>query len=123
MGASQQQYYTSANANIQLDPNVWEQPGSMPEIAPDADFTPNIDRKFTDRSMVLQAWGAYGVLWPVIAQQLGVSPDLGRAKVTVAPLLPEGQTSLRGSNIRLGESGRLPCRLNVATKPPPRRST
>ena len=29
--------------------------------------------------MVLQAWGAYGTAWPVVHQQLGVRPDLGRA--------------------------------------------
>ena len=53
-------------------------PGAMPEIAPSPDFPANIDRPLYDRSMVLQAWGAYGTLWPVVHQQLGVSPDLGR---------------------------------------------
>ena len=43
------------------------------------DFGANIDRLFTERSMVMQAWGAYGVLWPVVHQWLGVSPDLGGA--------------------------------------------
>jgi hypothetical protein len=49
----------------------------MPEIVPSPDFGANIDRLLTEPSMVLQAWGAYGVLWPVIHQWLGVSPDLG----------------------------------------------
>jgi hypothetical protein len=99
----QQQHYTTANARIQLDPSIWEQPGAMPEIAPAGDFTPNIDRLFTERSMVLQAWGAYGTLWPVVHHQLGVSPDLGRATVKVAPQIPEGQHRIAGSNIRLGD--------------------
>jgi hypothetical protein len=103
LGRDQQQRYTTANARIQLDPTIWEQPGAMPEIAPAGDFTPNIDRLFTERSMVLQAWGAYGTLWPVVHHQLGVSPDLGRAEVRVIPQIPEGQRRIAGRNIRLGD--------------------
>ena len=40
----------------------WEMPGAMPEIVPSPDFEANINRLFTERSMVLQAWGAYGAL-------------------------------------------------------------
>jgi hypothetical protein len=105
MGTRQQQYYTTGNARIQLDPQVWEMPGAMPEIAPEGDFTPNIDRKFTERSMVLQAWGAYGNLWPVVAQQLGVSPDLSRDTVSVVSQVPAGQSTVAGDNIRLGDDG------------------
>jgi hypothetical protein len=105
LGSRQQQYYTTGNARIQLDPSVWEMPGAMPEIAPEGDFTPNIDRRFTERSMVLQAWGAYGTLWPVVAQQLGVSPDLGRDHVSVVSQVPAGQQVVSGSNIRLGDDG------------------
>ncbi len=107
MGPEQQQYYTTGNARIQLDPSVWEMPGAMPEIAPEGDFTPNIDRLFTERSMVLQAWGAYGNLWPVVAQQLGVSPDLGRDSVTVVSQVPDGQRRIAGRNILLGEDGEI----------------
>ena len=105
MGSRQQQYYTTGNARIQLDPQVWEMPGAMPEIAPEGDFTPNIERKFTERSMVLQAWGAYGTLWPVVAQQLGVAPDLSRDHVTVVSQVPQGQPSVSGSDIQLGDDG------------------
>jgi hypothetical protein len=105
LGGRQQQYYTTGNARIQLDRSVWEMPGAMPEIAPEGDFTPNIDRKFTERSMVLQAWGAYGTLWPVVAQQLGVSPDLGRDRVSVVPQVPAGQHHVAGEDIALGGSG------------------
>jgi hypothetical protein len=102
LGRAQQQRYTTANARIQLDPAVWEMPGAMPEIAPSPDFGANIDRKFTERSMVLQAWGAYGVLWPVVHQQLGVSPDMGRDQLSVIPQVPDGQQRVAARNIRLG---------------------
>ncbi|OLR92858.1 glycogen debranching protein [Actinokineospora bangkokensis] len=100
---SQQRAYTTGNARIQLDNRVWEKPGAMPEIAPSPDFTANIDRPFTDRSMVLQAWGTYGVLWPVVHQQLGIDPDLGRRTLSVVPQIPAGQTRVAGENILLGK--------------------
>ncbi len=101
-GRGQQQRYTKANAAIQLDRALWEMPGAMPEIAPGGDFGTNIDRPFNERSMVLQAWGAYGILWPVIRQQLGVAPDLGRGRITVVPRIPDGQSQISGRHIRLG---------------------
>ena len=67
---------------------VWELPGAMPEIAPSPDFGRNIDQLFTERSMALQAWGTYGILWPVVHYQLGVSPDVGRDRFTVVPQIP-----------------------------------
>ena len=102
LGVGEQQRYTTGNARIQLDPSVWEMPGAMPEIAPSPDFKANIDRPLYDRSMVLQAWGTYGTLWPVVHHQLGVSPDLGRDHLTVVPQVPDGQSRVAGSNIRLG---------------------
>ena len=102
LGTNQQQVYTTGNARIQLDPTVWETPGAMPEIAPSPDSPANIGRPFYDRSMALQAWGAYGILWPVIHQQLGVDPDLGHGRVAVIPQLPQGQQKVAGSNIRVG---------------------
>jgi hypothetical protein len=102
LGKNQQQVYTTGNARIQLDPSVWETPGAMPEIAPSPDSPANIGRPFYDRSMALQAWGAYGILWPVIHQQLGVDPDLGHGRIAVVPQLPEGQPKVAGSNIRVG---------------------
>jgi hypothetical protein len=99
---AQQRRYTTGNARIQLDPAVWETPGAMPEIAPSPDFVANIDRPFTDRSMALQAWGAYGVLWPVVHQQLGVAPDLGNGRLAVVPQVPDGQREIAGRSIRVG---------------------
>jgi hypothetical protein len=96
-----QRRYTTGNARIQLDPAVWEMPGAMPEVAPSPDFVANIDRDFLGRSSVLQAWGAYGVLWPVVHQQLGVDPDLGRGRLAVVPQLPPGQDRIAGYDVRL----------------------
>jgi hypothetical protein len=102
MGRDQLQHDTTALARIQLDPSVWEMPGASPEIAPGGSFGANIDLKFTERSSVLQAWGAYGVIWPVVHSELGVDPDLGRNTVSVVPQVPDGQTQVGGTNIRLG---------------------
>jgi hypothetical protein len=99
---AQQHFYTTGNARIQLDPSVWELPGAMPEIAPSPDFGSNLSHDFLSRSSVLQAWGTYGVLWPVVAQQLGVAPDLGRGQLAVVPQIPPGQQRIAGSDIRLG---------------------
>lgn len=104
LAADQQGVYIAGNARSQLDRTLWEMPGAMPEIVPGGDFGANIDRLFTERSMVMQAWGAYGVLWPVIHQWLGVSPDLGRGKVSVVPQVPVGQTVASATKIKLGSS-------------------
>ena len=104
LGADQQQFYMRGNARSQLDPDIWEMPGAMPEIVPSPGFGANIDRLFTERSMVLQAWGAYGVLWPVVHHWLGVSPDLGRGRLAVVPQLPPRQQEASGKRIRLGET-------------------
>jgi hypothetical protein len=101
LGVTQQRRFTSANRSLQL-PNPDEQPGAMPEVAPSPDYGRSIDRPFHDRAMVLQAWGTYGTLWPVVHQQLGVRPDLGRRRLEVMPQVPEAQTRLSGRNIRLG---------------------
>jgi hypothetical protein len=103
MGAGQLPRYTTGNAQIQLDPSVWETPGAMPEIAPSPDFKANIDQRFTDRSMALQAWGTYGILWPVVHFELGVAPDAGRGAVSVVPQVPDGQHQVSGSDVRVGQ--------------------
>ncbi len=102
MGADQLEHYTTGNARSQLDPDVWELPGAMPEITPSPDFGSNMEKLFTERSSVLQAWGAYGILWPVVHYQLGVSPDLGRDRLSVVPQVPAGQPSVSGRHVRLG---------------------
>ncbi|MBV9256810.1 MAG: hypothetical protein JO215_02200, partial [Ktedonobacteraceae bacterium] len=76
LGPGQQKRYSDDLAQLQLG-TVEEQPGMMPEIGPSPDFTANIDQPFNERSSLEQAWGTYGVLWPVVHQQLGVGPQLG----------------------------------------------
>jgi len=88
-----------------------EQPGASPEIFPSPDFDAagprdaNVERCTRCRSMVMQAWNQYGTMWPVVHQQLGVRPDLGRGRLTVVPQLPSS-APIAGSDIKLG-SGRL----------------
>ena len=106
---AQQRHYTTANARSQLDPSVWEMPGAMPEILPSPDFGTNMSKDFLSRSSVMQAWGTYGVLWPVIHQELGVAPDLGNGRLSVVPLVPPGQETIAGSDILVG-AGRLDVR-------------
>jgi hypothetical protein len=101
LGPAQQRRFTTANRRLQL-PDFDEQPGAMPEIAPSPDYGRSIDRHFNERAMVLQAWGNYGTVWPVVHQQLGVRPDLGRGELEVVPQLPPDQTAIAGEAIRLG---------------------
>ena len=101
LGPGQQQRYTDDLAQLQLG-SVAEQPGAMPEIGPSPDFTANINQPFNERSSLDQAWGTYGVLWPVVHQQLGVDPQLGNGLLEVLPDVPAGQSSVSGTNIRVG---------------------
>jgi hypothetical protein len=101
LGEDQQQHYADANADLQLIPD--EQPGAMPEIAPSPDYGRSMDRPFNERAMVLQAWGAYGTIWPVVHQWLGVRPDMGRGELAVVPQVPPGSPAISGSDIRLGD--------------------
>jgi hypothetical protein len=110
LGDEQQKRYTDANVETMFgEPATGgtpdEQPGSMPEILPSPGFNPNIERCWTCRSMFMQAWGNYGTAWPVVHQQLGVRPDLGRDRLTVVPHLPS-RAPIAGADIRLG-AGRL----------------
>jgi hypothetical protein len=85
-----------------------EQPGSLPEILPSPDFDKtgpndaNIERCWSCRAMFVQAWGHYGTVWPVVHQQLGVRPDMGRDALEVVPQLPSN-APIAGRDIRLGK--------------------
>jgi hypothetical protein len=107
LGASQQGRYTHALAETMFgEPATGgtpdEQPGAMPEIFPSPDQGANIDRCWTCRSMFMQAWGNYGTAWAVVHQWLGVQPNLGNGRVDFVPQVPQGQTSVKGQDIRLG---------------------
>jgi hypothetical protein len=115
LGSEQQQRYTDANAETMFSEPATggtpdEQPGAMPEIFPSTPtdptmqgVPPNIDRCWTCRSMFMQAWGNYGTAWSVVHQQLGVRPFLGDGALQVVPQVPDGQPSVAGQNIRLGD--------------------
>ena len=55
----------------------------------------NVERCTRCRSMVMQAWNQYGTMWPVVHQQLGVRPDLGRGALEVVPQLPSSAADRR----------------------------
>ncbi|MEA2358803.1 MAG: hypothetical protein QOI62_2063 [Solirubrobacteraceae bacterium] len=103
LGPTQQARWTTANVD-QMLPGV-EQPGAMPEIAsPSAipsELGDVINRPFPERPSVLQAWGNYGTVWPVVHQQLGVEPDLGRGRLRVVAQ-PPSAAPIAGDGIRLG---------------------
>ncbi len=105
----EQKKWTSANARLQL-PNPEnasgepdEMPGAMPEIAPSPMNGRTVDRPLTERPMVHQAWGAYGTIWPVIHQQLGVRPDLGRGTLEIVSQLPPDSPGLSANNVLMGD--------------------
>ncbi|HZC70847.1 MAG TPA: hypothetical protein VE442_09150 [Jatrophihabitans sp.] len=107
LGPGQQQRYIHALAEPMFaEPATGgtpdEQPGAMPEIFPSPDQGANIDRCWTCRSMFMQAWGNYGTAWAVVHQWLGVEPDLGNGLLAVVPQVPQGQTTVQGRDIRLG---------------------
>ena len=113
LGPGQQRRYTDAEAEPMFGQPYTggtpdEQPGSLPEILPSPDFDPgpaprdaNIERCWQCRAMFVQAWGHYGTAWPVVAQQLGVRPDMGRRELEVVPQLPS-DAPIAGEDIRLG---------------------
>ena len=50
----------------------------------------------------MQAWGTY-MDWAVVTQQLGVRPFLNYGALQVVPQVPQGQPSVAGSHILLGQ--------------------
>jgi hypothetical protein len=107
LGPGEQQRYTHALAETMFGEPATngtpdEQPGASPEIFPSPDQGPNIDRCWTCRSMFMQAWNNYGTAWAVVHQWLGVRPDLGHRAIEFVPQVPQGQTTVRGQDIRLG---------------------
>src|SRR5439155_22828685 len=101
LGPTDQQRHTDDLAQLQIG-SVEEQPGTMPEIGQSPDFAANVTQPFNERSSLDQAWGTYGVLWPVVHQQLGVDPQLGHGLLEVLPSVPPGQSTISGSAIRIG---------------------
>ncbi len=77
-----------------------EMPGSLPELAASAQYNPF--EPFTSRANVMQAWSSYGVMWTVVNDLLGVTPDVPRRTVAVVPEVPASWPSLSVSKLRVG---------------------
>ncbi|HZC39359.1 MAG TPA: hypothetical protein VE343_01720 [Streptosporangiaceae bacterium] len=77
-----------------------EMPGSLPELAASAQYDPF--EAFTSRANVMQAWSSYGLLWTVVNDLLGVSPDIPARTVSVVPEVPAGWPGLSVRDLRVG---------------------
>ena len=101
------QYWCDGRGTWQLWPARSHRPAALhrrpgAEIGPSPDFAANVTLPFNERSSLEQAWGTYGVLWPVVHQQLGIDPQLGNGLLEVLPSVPPGQSTVSGSDIRVG---------------------
>ncbi|HET7013020.1 MAG TPA: hypothetical protein VFI65_03865, partial [Streptosporangiaceae bacterium] len=77
-----------------------EMPGSLPELSASAQYNPF--EAFTSRANVMQAWSSYGVLFTVVNDLFGVTPDVPHSSVAVVPDVPASWPSLRVSRLRVG---------------------
>ena len=99
LGPDHQRRYTDANAETMFSEQATggtpdEMPGARsrrsslswrPIGDPATGIPANINRCWTCRSMVMQAWGNYGTVWPVVSQQLGVRPFIGQSALPGGP--------------------------------------
>jgi glycogen debranching enzyme len=79
-----------------------EMPGSLPELAASAQYNPL--EAFTSRANVMQAWSGYGLLWTVVNDLLGVSPDAPTGSVAVVPEVPSSWPTMSVGNLHVGTS-------------------
>jgi hypothetical protein len=77
-----------------------EMPGSLPELAASSQYNPF--EAFTSRANVMQAWSSYGLLWTVVNDLLGVSPDVPAGSVAVVPDVPPSWPSMSVQNLHVG---------------------
>jgi hypothetical protein len=77
-----------------------EMPGSLPELAASAQYNPF--EAFTSRANVMQAWSSYGLLWTVVNDLLGVSPDAPARSVAVVPEIPPSWPAMSVENLHVG---------------------
>ncbi len=77
-----------------------EMPGSLPELAASAQYNPF--EAFTSRANVMQAWSGYGLLWTVVSDLLGVSPDAPGRSVSIIPEVPSSWPSISVGNLHVG---------------------
>jgi len=77
-------------------------PGSLPELAASAQYNPF--EAFTSRANVMQAWSGYGLLWTVVNDLLGVTPDAPARSVAVVPEVPSTWPVMSVGNLHVGAS-------------------
>ena len=79
-----------------------EMPGSLPELAASAQYNPF--EAFTSRANVMQAWSGYGLLWTVVDDLLGVTPDAPARSAAVVPEVPSSWPVMSVGNLHVGAS-------------------
>jgi hypothetical protein len=79
-----------------------EQPGALPEQMPSPDYVLFPFHPFPKRTMVMQAWSSYGVLYPITHCFLGVEPHMDQRLLIVVPRLPSSLPCLSIQELRIG---------------------
>jgi hypothetical protein len=79
-----------------------EMPGSLPELAASAQYNPF--EALTSRANVMQAWSGYGLLWTVVNDLLGVTPDAAARSVAVVPEVPSSWPAMSVGNLHVGSA-------------------
>ena len=79
-----------------------EMPGSLPELAASSQYNPF--EPFTSRANVMQAWSSYGLLWTVVNDLLGVSPDAAAHSVAVVPEVPSAWPAMSVGDLYVGNA-------------------
>jgi hypothetical protein len=77
-------------------------PGSLPELAASSQYNPF--EAFTSRANVMQAWSGYGLLWTVVNDLLGVTPDAPAGSVAIVPEVPSSWPVMSVGNLHVGTS-------------------
>ncbi|MBV9129169.1 MAG: hypothetical protein JO298_02145 [Verrucomicrobia bacterium] len=80
-----------------------EQPGALPEQMPSPDYVLFPFRPFSERTMVMQAWSSYGVLYPITHCFLGVEPHMDQGLLIVVPQLPSSLPCLSIQQLQIGK--------------------
>ena len=79
-----------------------EMPGALPELAASAQYNPF--EALTSRANVMQAWSGYGLLWTVVNDLLGVTPNAPAHSVAVVPEVPSSWPAMSVGNLHVGTS-------------------
>jgi hypothetical protein len=79
-----------------------EMPGALPELAASSQYNPF--EALTSRANVMQAWSGYGLLWTVVNDLLGVTPDAPAGSVAVVPEVPSSWPAMSVANLHVGAS-------------------